>query len=74
MPVFWLKMKIQLPGRSYLEDQTLLIQLTKKLAMQSLVSFSSRAIQLPSFLKSKSEALQSPPYIFFHFSLFYLIF
>ena len=71
-------MKIQLPGRSYLEDQTLLIQLTKKLVMRSLVSFNNRAIQLSSFLKlinsSKSEALQSPPYIFFHFSLFYLIF
>ena len=41
-------------------------------------NFINRAIQLPSFLKlinsSKSEALQSPPDISFHFSLFYLRF
>ena len=34
-----MKMKIQLSERSYLEDQTLLIQLTKKLLMQPFVSF-----------------------------------
>ena len=34
-----LKMKIQLSERSYLEYQTLIIQLTKKLLMQPLVSF-----------------------------------
>ena len=39
MQVSWLKMKIQLSERSYLEDQTLIIQLTKKLLMQPLVSF-----------------------------------
>ena len=39
MQVLWLKMKIQLSERSYLEDQTLIIQLTKKLLMQPLVSF-----------------------------------
>ena len=39
MQVFWLKMKIRLSERSYLKDQTLLIQLTKKLLMQPLVSF-----------------------------------
>ena len=33
MQVLWLKMKIQLSERSYLEDQTLIIQLTKKLLM-----------------------------------------
>ena len=31
MEVYWLKMKIQSSERFYLEDQTLLIQLTKKL-------------------------------------------
>ena len=39
MQVLWLKMKIQLSERSYLEDQTLIIQLKKKLLMQPLVSF-----------------------------------
>ena len=39
MQVLWLKMKIQLSERSYLEDQTFVIQLTKKLLMQPLVSF-----------------------------------
>ena len=39
MQVFWLKIKVQLSERSYLEDQTLLIQLTKKLLMQPLVLF-----------------------------------
>ena len=34
-----MKMKIQLSERSYLEYQTLIIQLTKKLLMQPLVSF-----------------------------------
>ena len=37
--LFWLKMKIQLSERSYLEDQTLLIQLTKKSLIPALVSF-----------------------------------
>ena len=32
-------MKIQLSERSYFEDQTLIIQLTKKLLMHPLVSF-----------------------------------
>ena len=62
-------MKIQLSKRSYLEDQNLIIQLTKKLLMQPLVYFNNEVIQLSSFLKlinsSKSEVLQSPPYIFF---------
>ena len=39
MQVFWLEMKVQLSERSYLEDQTLLIELTKKSLMQPLVSF-----------------------------------
>ena len=39
MQVLWLKMKIQLSEHSYLEDQTLIIQQTKKLLMQPLVSF-----------------------------------
>ena len=39
MQVFWLEMKIKLSERSDLEDQTLLIQLAKKLLMQPLVSF-----------------------------------
>ena len=39
MQALWLKMKIQLSERFYLEDQTLIIQLTKKLLMQPLVSF-----------------------------------
>ena len=39
MQVLWLKMKIQLSERSYLEDQTSIIQLTKKLLLQPLVSF-----------------------------------
>ena len=34
-----LKMKIQLSERCYLDYQTLIIQLTKKLLMQLLVSF-----------------------------------
>ena len=37
MQVFWLKMKIQLSERSYLEDQNLLTESTKKLLMQPLV-------------------------------------
>ena len=32
-------MKVQLSERSYLEDQALIIQLTNKLLMQTLVSF-----------------------------------
>ena len=32
-------MKIQLSERAYLEDETLVIQLTKKLLMEPLVSF-----------------------------------
>ena len=39
MQVLWLKIKIRLSERSYLGDQTLIIQLTKKLLMQPLVSF-----------------------------------
>ena len=39
MQVLWLEMKIQLSECSYLEDQTLIIQLKKKLLMQPLVSF-----------------------------------
>ena len=39
MQAFWLEMKVQLSERSYLEDQTLLIELTKKSLMQPLVSF-----------------------------------
>ena len=39
MQVFWLEMKVRLSERSYLEDQTLLIELTKKSLMQPLVSF-----------------------------------
>ena len=39
LQVLWLKMKIQLSERSYLEDQILILQLTKKLLMQRLVSF-----------------------------------
>ena len=38
MQIFWLKMKNQLLESSRSEDQTLLIQLQKKLLMQSLVS------------------------------------
>ena len=64
-------MKIQLSKRSYLEGQNLIIQLTKKLLMQPLVYFNNGVIQLSSFLKlinsSKSEVLQSPPYIYFYF-------
>ena len=39
MQVFWLKMKIKLSEDSYLEDQTLLIQLTSKVLMRPLVLF-----------------------------------
>ena len=39
MQVLWLKMKIQLSERFYFEDQTLVIQLAKKLLMQPLFSF-----------------------------------
>ena len=39
MQVLWLKIKIRLSERSYLGGQTLIIQLTKKLLMQPLVSF-----------------------------------
>ena len=39
MQLLWLKMKIQWSERSYFEDQELIIQLTKKLLMQSLASF-----------------------------------
>ena len=74
MQVLWLKMKILLLERSYLGDQTLIFQLPKKILMQTLVSFNNREIQLSSFLKLinllKSEVLQSPLYIFFHFSFF----
>ena len=38
MQIFWLKMKNQLLESSRSENQTLLIQLQKKLLMQSLVS------------------------------------
>ena len=38
MQELWLKMKIQLLERSYLEDQALIIQLANKLLMQPLVS------------------------------------
>ena len=39
MQLFWLKMKIPLSERSYLEDQNVLTELTNKLLMQPLVSF-----------------------------------
>ena len=68
-------MKIQLSERAYLEDETLVIQLTKKLLMESLVSFKQPSDSTIIFLKlsncRKSEVLQSPPYTFsFHFILF----
>ena len=51
MQVFLPKMKIQLLECSYLEDQTLLIQLTKKLIMQPLVSFSQPSDSTDRFFK-----------------------
>ena len=44
-------MKIQLSESSYLEDQTLMIQLTKQLLMQTLVSFSQTSDSTVHFFK-----------------------
>ena len=51
MQALWLKMKIQLSERFYLEDQTLIIQLTKKLLMQPLVSFQQPSDSTVLFFK-----------------------
>ena len=77
MQVLWLKMKTQLSERLFGRPDV--NYSTNKEIINATISFMLTTEQFNCpFLKlinsSKSEALQSPPYIFFHFSLSYLIF
>ena len=53
LQIFWLKMKNQLSESSRSEDRILLIQLQKKLLMQSLVSFYQSSDSAVLFFKIK---------------------